>query len=102
MYFVIPFKCDLNLAILSVLKNELHLWIPLPFAFHMNIHWCGRLPWFGRSFLPLSFGFSLVGVVCLCGRLALDCKRQSQSCFQLPVKAYRTVCCVKITQQVKL
>jgi hypothetical protein len=34
------------------------------------------------------------GVVCLCGRgLTLDCKQQSQSCFQLPMKTYTTTCC---------
>jgi len=28
----------------------------------------------------------------------LDCKRQSYSYFQLPIKANRTACCVKMIQ----
>jgi len=41
------------------------------------------------SFIPLPFLF-VVGVVCLCKGLTLNCKCQSQSCFHLPMKAYRT------------
>jgi hypothetical protein len=58
---------------------------------------------FVGSFLQLSFLFWLGGVVCLCGGITMECKWQlSPSCFQLPKKAYKTACCVKVSQQVKL
>jgi len=60
--FVIPFKCW------KVSGGHEH-----PFVFHstwMLLGRCGRMSWL-VSFLPPSFLFQLVSVVCLCGRLNL-------------------------------
>jgi hypothetical protein len=42
--------------------------------------------------------------VCVCvWGITLECKQQlSQSCFQLPMKAYKTACCGEANHQVKL
>jgi hypothetical protein len=42
------------------------------------------------SLLSVSAGWLSVGV-----GITLDCKQQSQTCFQLPMKAYKTVCRVE-------
>jgi len=76
-----------------------------PFHFHSTwalLGGCGRMFWLDGSFLLPFFLFHLVGVVCLCGGMILGCKQQNQSCFLLPVKAYRIAWCVEGSQQVKL
>jgi len=66
-----------------------------PVSFHINTpRWVWKNWLIFYVIFPLSFLFHLVGVImCLCGRLTLDCKWQSQSCLQLPMKAYRIACC---------
>jgi len=63
---------------------------------------CGKMSCFVELFLQPSLLFWLVGVVCLCQGITLEWKWQSQSCFQLPMKAYKTAWFAEVSQQVKL
>jgi len=70
------------------LKRE--WWMDTTCHFHSTctpLDGCGRISWFVGSFLQPCSLFPLVGVVCLCGGVTLDCKWQSKSCFQLPMEA---------------
>jgi len=93
-YLEIKFKYYLNLAvnIITVWKVSGVHWPHLPVSFHMN----------AGSFLMLSFLFQLVCVMHLCQGITLDCKSQRQSCFQLPMKAYRITSYVEASPEVKL
>jgi len=57
IYFVIPFKYDLNPAVLPLFEK----WVLV-----MGTPWWVWMSWFVGSFLQSSFLFQLVGVICLC------------------------------------
>jgi len=85
IYVVIPLKCNLNLGVSIITICKVSGGHEHSFQFHSVLTplvGYGRMSWFIVSCNP-PFLFWLVGVVCLCGELTLDCKRQNQSCFQL-------------------